>query len=427
MGAQPGMMRIVRHPSQPAHSTGVSIFEEGSGQMTRHSQHSRLFSAPRMVAHMGALALALAGGAALAAAPNLTEPEEETVNSLPAPSTEWVFVRASFNQDGTHIFDASTGKMVGLVDTSRWADMAIDPADKAYYVSETIWSKGNRGTRQDMLSIYDSKDLKLQTEIPLPGRLIIGAQLNNFALSEDGKTAYVYNLTPAASFHVVDLVKRKFVKNVELPGCAGLMPISNGLVSLCSDGSLATVNLAGPKAEITRSAPFFAATADPIFDSFTYSVPRKAAVFVSYTGLIYTAKIGAKSEVAAPFSIQAAAGLRPGDTKPLDINWYPGGYQPSAWHRTSNHLYVLMHKGEYWTQKEAGEEVWDVDLTTKKVVKRFPLTDPAINIEVTQGAKPKVFVNTGRDTGYVIDTSTWTQTAKIDRAGGGMLLVVEPK
>lgn len=394
--------------------------------MSRHAQQSRVFSAPRMIARMGAVALALAGGAALAA-PTLSDPEEDTVASLPAPSPDWFYVRAPFNAAGTAIFDATTGKMVGTVDTSRSADLAFDPAGKAYYVAETIWSKGNRGTRQDMLTIYDSKALKLQAEIPLPGRLIIGAQLNNFALSEDGRTAYVYNLTPAASFHVVDLVKRKFVKNVELPGCAGLLPITGGLVSLCSDGSLATVHLSGAKPEITRSAPFFAATADPIYDSFSYSIPRKQAVFLSYTGLIYTAKIAEKSEVAAPFSIQAAAGLRVGDTKPLDINWFPGGYQPQAWHRASNHLYVLMHRGEYWTHKEAGEEIWDVDLTAKKVVKRFPLKDPAINIEVTQTAKPRLFVNTGADTGYIIDTGTWTQTARIEHAGGGMIQAVEPQ
>jgi methylamine dehydrogenase heavy chain len=44
--------------------------------------------------------------------------------------------------------------MLGLVQTAL-ADMAIDPAGKFYYVAETIWSKGNRGTRQDMVTVYD--------------------------------------------------------------------------------------------------------------------------------------------------------------------------------------------------------------------------------------------------------------------------------
>ncbi|WP_246027185.1 amine dehydrogenase large subunit [Novosphingobium umbonatum] len=376
------------------------------------------------ILRLAPLALAVASGTARAAPENLTEPETATSATLPAPSKDWFFVRGYFETGGTSIVDSATSKMLGMVNTSGWSDLAFDPMGKVYYVAETLWSKGNRGTRQDMVSVYDAKTLLLQTEIPIPGRLIIGAQLNNFAVSADGKTGYVYNLTPAASVNVVDLVKRKFVKNVELPGCAGMMPIAEGLVSVCSDGSLATVNLTGAKAEITRSAPFFVPTVDPVFDSFSYSAVKKQAVFISYTGLIYTAKIGAKPEVAAPFSIQAAAGLRAGDTKPLDVNWLPGGWQVSAWHRASNHLYVLMHMGEYWSQKELGSEIWDVDLTAKKVVRRFPLEDKAGNLEVTQGDKPKLFVNSGRD-GVVIDLATWKAGPKIKRISGGIISTIE--
>jgi methylamine dehydrogenase heavy chain len=375
---------------------------------------------------LGALML----GAPVMAAPALAatvEPEEALVKTLPPTSPDWFFIRGGFNTDGTPIHDANSGKMVGLIDTSRRSDMAFDPLGKVYYVAETIWSKGNRGTRQDLLSVYDATTLKLQTEITLPGRLIIGAQPNNFAVSEDGKTGYVYNLTPAASVNIVDLVKRKFVKAIDLPGCAGLMPIDGGLVSVCSDGSLATLDVAGGKGEVKRSAPFFAATSDPVFDSFNYSLPAKEAVFLSYTGQIYTAKIGTTSSVSAPFSIQQAAGLRAGDTKPLDISWFPGGYQPSAWHRASGHLYVLMHVGEYWSQKQPATEIWDVDLAAKKVVKRFTLEQPVMNIGVTQTAKPKIMVTGFKGTGFVIDPASWTQTAKIEHAGGGIIQTVEPK
>lgn len=383
------------------------------------SRHVSQAFALRAVALL--VATALAGGAS-AAVP--TEPETANVATLASPSPKWFYVRGGWDTAGTQIVDSATGKMVGMVDTSRSSDMAVDPAGKFYYVSETIWSKGNRGTRQDMLSIYDANSLKLQTEVSFPGRLIIGAQVNNFALSPDGKSAYIFNLTPAASVNIVDLVKRKFSRNVELPGCAGLMPIAEGLVSVCSDGSLASLNLTG-KGEITRSAPFFSPTSDPVFDAFNYSVKRKEAVFLSYTGLIYTAKIGLKPEVAAPFSIQAAAGLRPGDTKPLDVNWLPGGRQLTAWHHASNHLYVLMHMGEFWTQKEAGEEIWDVDLSAKKVVRRFPLEEHIDNIEVTQGDQPKLFINTGKNDGFILDLATWTLGPKIGQIGGGVIATLE--
>lgn len=394
-----------------------AAFKEGSGQMSRHTSQAFTLRAAAVL-----IGTVLASGAQ-AAVP--TEPETPNVATLASPNPGWFYVRGGFDTAGTQIVDSATGKMVGMVDTSRTSDMAVDPAGKFYYVSETIWSKGNRGTRQDLLSIYDANSLKLQTEVPFPGRLIIGAQVNNFAISPDGKSAYIFNLTPAASVNIVDLGKRKFARNVELPGCAGLMPIAEGLVSVCSDGSLASLNLSGGKAEITRSAPFFSATNDPVFDAYNYSVRRKEAVFLSYTGLIYMAKIGLKPEVAAPFSIQAAAGLRPGDTKPLDVNWLPGGRQLTAWHHASNHLYVLMHIGEFWTQKDPGEEIWDVDLSAKKVVKRFPLEDHIDNIEVTQGDKPKLFINTGKNDGYILDLATWTLGPKIGAIGGGIIATVE--
>lgn len=418
-----GDRRGAEHIAMPASFRRKQItFKEGYGQMSR--QTSQAFALRAACLLMAGAGLAIgAAGVAPAAVP--TEPETATVATLPAPSPKWFYVRGGFDSAGTQIVDSTTGKMVGMVDTSRSSDMAIDPAGKFYYVSETIWSKGNRGTRQDLLTIYDANSLKLQTEVTFPGRLIIGAQVNNFALSEDGKSAYIFNLTPAASVNIVDLVKRKFSRNVELPGCAGLMPIPEGLVSVCSDGSLASLNLSGGKAEITRSAPFFHATNDPVFDAFNYSIKRKEAVFISYTGLIYTAKIGLKPEIAAPFSIQAAAGLRPGDTKPLDVNWLPGGRQLTAWHHASNHLYVLMHMGEFWTQKDPGEEIWDVDLSTKKVVKRFPLEDHIDNIEVTQGDKPKLFINTMRNDGYILDLATWTLGPKIGQIGGGIIGTVE--
>lgn len=376
--------------------------------------------------------LALALGS-LAASPVGAEPaalpeaEEADVATLAPPMPEWFFVRGGWGSAGASIFDSKSGKMVGMVSTSRDSDLALDPAGKFYYVSETLWSKGNRGTRQDMISVYDATALKLQAEIAVPGRIIIGGLKTNLAVTDDGKTAFVYNLSPASSVNVIDLVKRKFVRNIELPGCASLMPNAGvGFSALCSDGTLATVAISGTKHEITRTEPFFEPTADPIFSNFAYDRVKKQAVFLSYTGLVYTAAIGAKPSVAAPFSIQAAAGLRPGDAKPLDVNWFPGGGQPMAVHRASGHLYVLMHSGEYWTHKAGGKEIWDVDLAARKVVKRFPLEEEADNIEVTQDAAPMVMVTDRKGTGRIIDAKTWEEKHVIKDAGGGLITVAEP-
>lgn len=384
-----------------------------------------------MMLRVTAAGTAVAAGLLIAAtaAPAQTELQPEVSDTLRAdpPSPNWFYVDGGWDMPGTSIFDGETGKMKGMVETSRLTDFAMDPARGYYYVAETIWSKRDRGTRQDMVSVYDTRDMKLQAEIPIPGRILIGARKNNFIVSDDGRWGFVYNLDPASSVNVVDLTARKFRANVELPGCASLMPNPGiGFSALCSDGSMATVNVAGKKPAITRTAPFFQANDDPIFDNYAYDAAKKEAVFLTYTGLVYTAHIAAQPSVATPFSIQAAAGVRPGETKPLDVNWLPGGRQPMALHRTSGHLFVLMHMGEMWTHKQSGSEIWDVDLAAKKVVKRIVLKEPMNNIEVTQTAAPLIFVNGEKKKGVIIDAITGEQKHEIENAGGGVITVVNP-
>lgn len=355
------------------------------------------------------------------------EMETSDVLTITPPKPTWFFVDGGWDMPGTSIFDGETGKMKGMVETRRLADFAIDPAGKYYYVAETIWSKGDRGTRQDMVSVYDSQTLNLITEVPLPGRILIGSRKNNFIVSDDGKTAYVYDFSPVSGVNIVDLVKRKFVTAVELPGCASLMPNPGvGFSALCSDGSLATVAIKGTKADISHSAPFFSATDDPIFDNFTYDKRKKETTFLTYTGQIYQARLGATPTISAPFSIQAAAGIRPGETKPLELNWYPGGRQPMALHRPSGHLFVLMHMGEYWSHKASGTEVWEVDLATQKVVKRRALKEPMNNIEVSQTDKPLLFMNGEEGSAIVIDVATGEEKHKIEKAGGSTITVADP-
>lgn len=372
-----------------------------------------------------ALAVALVSPASAESV--VPEAEEATVNTLAPPTSAWFYVRGGWGSAGSSIFDAGTGKMVGMIATSRDSDMAIDPAGKAYYVAETIWSKGNRGTRQDIVSIYDSKTLKLVSEIPTPGRLVIGGLKTNFVLTDDGKTAYDYNFDPASSVNVIDLVKRKFVRSIELPGCASLIPNPGvGFSALCADGTLATVAIKGAAQDITRTEPFFDAAADPIWSNFAYDRKKKQAVLLSYTGLVRIATIGAKPTVSEPFSIQQAAGLRTADTKPLDIAWYPGGGQVMALHRPSGMLWVLMHKGEYWSHKEGAEEIWGIDLAAKKVVKRFPLEEKVSNIEITQDDAAMIMVNSYKNDAWIIDSKTGDIKHTIKDAGGGHITVMEP-
>lgn len=388
---------------------------------TKFAKTSRLFAASAMVG------IALAATAPAHAGAGTIEPEESDVSSLESPKPNWFYIQRGFVLGGTAIYDANTGKYVAQVETPTLGDMAIDPAGKHYYVAESVWSHRLRGTRQDFVAVYDANHLKSEGDIDIPGRILVGGRKNNFITSDDGKTLYVYNFDPVSSVNVVDLVKRKFVKNFELPGCADLIPNPGvGLSALCSDGSLATISLTGSKVDITRTEPFFGATTDPIFDNFPYDKAKKQVVFLTYTGLIRTVGISAKPTIGEAFSIQEAAGIRKGDTKALDINWLPGGGQPMALNRKTGHLYVLMHMGEFWSHKAPGTEVWDVDLATKKVVKRLTLPTPASAVEVTQEASPKLIIAGGEsETAIVLDAATGEVKYKIENAGAGPIYTVE--
>jgi len=371
-----------------------------------------------------ALALVLGAPGAQAAPVASVEPEQSDVDRLTPPKPSWFLINGGFVASSSRIYDAATGTLIGHVETPQLTDLALDPAGKYYYVSSTLWTKASRGTRQDYVSVFDSVDLKLQADIPMPGRLLVGGRLNNFVLSADGKTGYVYNMSPASSVNVLDLVARKFVRTVELPGCASLVAVPGvGLSALCSDGSLATLSLSGKKSEITRSEPFFSATDDPIFDNFQVDRAKNQMIMLSYTGKVYTATLGAKPVIAAPFSLQEAAGVAAGSTAPNTVNWYPGGVQQMALHPASGQLYVLMHMGEYWSHKAGASEVWQLDLATHKVVKRMAVPGEPRAIAVTQEATPHLITAGEDETVYIYDLATGKQAYKLDQAGGGIITV----
>ncbi len=223
-----------------------------------------------------------------AASASIPQAEVPGVGTLPDVKPHWVFVNRGGGMDGTRIFDGDTGKMQGLVNMYGQDSFAFDPLGKNFYVAQTLWSKVDRGVRQDMLLAYDVKTLKLTAEVPVPGRMLIGSRIHNLVITNDGKRALIYNMQPSSSVNVVDLDKKKMEQKIELPGCATLLTDPSGNFSaLCSNGTLATVSMAG-KPEITRSAPFFNAVEDPIFDTSVIDPKSGKATFLSYSGLITT-------------------------------------------------------------------------------------------------------------------------------------------
>jgi methylamine dehydrogenase heavy chain len=318
---------------------------------------------------------------------------------LRPPGPHRVLVGSSFETGGVRVIDGDSGTRQGEIFTAARANFAIDPNNAYYYVAETYWSHGNRGKRDDLLSIYDDQ-LKLVAEVALPGRLLSAPKSPTLAVSGDGRWAYVYNMQPAASVAVVDLSARKLATVVEIPGCGMVYAWkSAGFSSLCADGTAATVIRRGDKYTVSHSERFFDAELDPVFEESLVDRSAEHAFFISYTGIVYEAQLGEHFRILRQWSLQQAAQLAPATTSALEYTWRPGGAHFAAYHKASGRLFVLMHVGTHWSHKQSGAEIWVFDTQRQQRIERLAIPALSNAITVSQDAEPLLYVLTSRDAG----------------------------
>jgi methylamine dehydrogenase heavy chain len=324
--------------------------------------------------------------------PAILETETSDVAELGPTGPHRLLLGGSF-QGGIRIINGDTARLEAQIQAAPLSNFAIDPNNKFFYVAETIWTRVNRGTRQDLLTVYDEQ-LKLVAEIALPGRLISVPKSPTFEISADGRLAFVYNMQPASSVAVVDLVSRKTTNVVEIPGCGMVYPWGgSGFSALCADGTLATAVRKGSKYSVSHTARFFDGENDPVFEESIVDRHTGKAFFISYSGNVYPAQLGESPRIESPWSLQEAAGLPRASLAAEHLAWRPGGARFAAYHKASERLFVLMHAGTHWTHKDAGSEIWVFDVQNRKRTARFRLDEPGELIVVTQDAEPLLFVS----------------------------------
>ncbi len=376
---------------------------------------------------LAVLLCALIPALARAQPAGVPQAEQLDVATLKPQYPHRLFTLNTDSNVGVKILNGDTLQIEGLVPAATNSEFALDPAGRYFYVCESIWTLGNRGTRQDMISVYDSRTLNLLDEINLPtGRVIQDAMVHDCDISADGRYLYVYNMQPASSVTVVDLEQRKATATVELPGCALAFPWGDhGFSALCGDGSLATVpvSASGRAGAVMHSARFFHADSDPIFAQSLVDRGTGRAFFLSYTGLIYPARLGEHPAIEKPWSLQAAAGLPVAGTGRHELAWRPGGASMIAWHKPSNRLYVLMHVGTHFTEHLPGTELWVVDSGSHQLLKRFQLTQPANAVAISQDEQPVLYTLTSDGSIISYDPDTGQQRVRGETRGGGVAWV----
>ena len=312
--------------------------------------------------------------------------------SLPMPpGKHWVwvndFVFPHMSDGMAYLVDGDSGRYLGTLSTGFGFARLVLPHDgKLIYSPETYFSRGTRGTRTDVVTIYDAATLKPQGEIQIPPKRASNIpNIGNSELTDDDRFLLIYNFNPAQSISVVDMASRSFVGEIETPGCALAYPTGpRSFFSVCADGGLLSVRLddSGKVAKQSRTEPLFDVAHDPVTEK-----PVRGGdtwYFVSFAGKVHTVRTGPN-------------GPEAGDTWWLSTKderakgWRPGGVQQLAFHARQKRLYAIMHQGPLETHKDPGKSIWVADVVTHKVVSRIATRRLSSAIQLSEDDRPLLF------------------------------------
>ena len=216
------------------------------------------------------------------------------VASLPAPSPHWMWVNDvvfPHMADGQALLiDGDQGRFLGMLSTGFAATRLVPSLDgKVIFSPETYFSRGTRGERTDVVTLYDPQTLLPLGEIPIPAKRSSNLpMMANSQLTDDGRFLLIYNFNPGQSVTVVDTQTRKFVAEIETPGCALVYPTGpRSFFDICADGTLLEVQLddSGHAARQQRTPAMFDVATDPVTEKGVRL--GNTWIFVSFGGTFY--------------------------------------------------------------------------------------------------------------------------------------------
>jgi methylamine dehydrogenase heavy chain len=309
-----------------------------------------------------------------------------TVLSIPDGSRDhWVWVSDRVLRH-SQLFDGDTGRALGTIDVA-WSLSGRLPQESTerneIYMVESVYARGHRGARTDIVTIYDRKTLAVKGDVEIPPRAAeTGAGVALTALLDGGRFLVVYNQTPG-SVSVVDLQERRFAGEIDTAGCACVYPTgADSFGMLCGDGTAVKVEIdeTGKLRRMTRSEKFFDVVADPLTEKGVRVSNRW--LFSSFDGYLHDVDFeGLSPALRDKWSLFSDAEREAG--------WRVGGVQHLAMHRSSGRLYSLVHEGVAGSHKDPGGAIWVYDISARRKTDELaapslvmPFIRPLLGLEV---------------------------------------------
>lgn len=369
----------------------------------------------------------LAWSAAVAAELPPETIKTEVLSARPSPHWVWVsdVVVPHLEAGKAFLIDGDSGEMLGMLTTGVLFMALALPSDYSeIYSAETYYSRGVRGDRSDIVSIYDSRTLMPKAEIDIPDKRAANFPTGfNSTLTDDDRFLLIYNFTPAQSVSVVDVKARTFIGEIETSGCALVYPAgARRFFSLCGDGSLLIADLDdfGKSTDVCRTPLVFDPNVDPIQEDGVRAGAQW--LFASYEGYIYPLEASGKEITFPPrWSLLTQADR--------DLEWRTGGgMQLLAVHEGLERLYVVMNQAGPHGQDDPGTEIWVFDLDSKKRRERIKTQRPVTSIEVTRDKEPLLFsVFADEPAVDVYDARTGRFLRTIDSVGATPMILQTPR
>ena len=321
------------------------------------------------------------------------EAEQIYVQKLTNPQPNWLLVNdPNFlgNMDSkVLLMDVESRQMLGMLSTGAWRNaVEFSPNRGLVYSPETYYSRGTRGEREDVVTIYELETLSPLGEIEIPPKRGSGAAHRAYSgISFDGRFVYVFNVTPAMSVSIIDVVDHTFVEEISIDGCAMVYPTGNfSFLSLCGNGRIrhTKLNRSGNLLESSFSDQIF----DPIGDPLTEKAARVGGTwyFVSFHGKVV--EVDASDEGVSDLREWNALSKRE-----VKKGWRPGGGQLLAAH-DSGTLYLSLNRKGRDSHKLPGERIRAYSIGDQRKIFDIKPAEPVVNLAVSSGENPILVAST---------------------------------